>query len=188
MSVIVRELAPETRTKSGAAPGKLKIYIKGADDAVMPRFWPGQDLAPTKRHVDFFGDLGLRTLVLGVRELEEEYYAEWAAKVAAVRTALNDREEKLASLYEEIEREFMLLGVTAIEDALQDGVPEAIADLRRANIKVWMVTGDKHATAVQVARSCRLVSPPSSRAFMIDVIGKNEDEAPTPPSPTPYFF
>ena len=52
-------------------------------------------------------------------------------------------------MYEDIERDLMLLGATAIEDKLQEGVPEAIAELRRANVRFWMLTGDKHATAVQ---------------------------------------
>ena len=52
-------------------------------------------------------------------------------------------------MYEDIERDLILLGATAIEDKLQEGVPEAIAELRRANVRFWMLTGDKHATAVQ---------------------------------------
>ena len=55
-------------------------------------------------------------------------------------------------------------------------MPEAIAELKRANVGVWMLTGDKQATAVQVARCCRLISPPSANAFIIDVVGNNDDE------------
>jgi phospholipid-translocating ATPase len=49
---------------------------------------------------------------------------------------------------DEVERELRLLGATAIEDRLQDGVPKAIADLKRAGIKVWVATGDKLETAI----------------------------------------
>lgn len=56
---------------------------------------------------------------------------------------MQDRDEKLDAIYEEIETEMVLLGVTAIEDKLQDGVPQAIANLMLAGIKIWVLTGDK---------------------------------------------
>jgi P-type E1-E2 ATPase len=51
----------------------------------------------------------------------------------------------------------MLIGATAVEDKLQPDVPETIADLLRAGIKVWMLTGDKLETAENIARSCKLI-------------------------------
>lgn len=56
---------------------------------------------------------------------------------------MGDREEKLDAIYEEIERDMSLIGVTAVEDKLQDGVPATIANLILAGIKVWVLTGDK---------------------------------------------
>lgn len=56
---------------------------------------------------------------------------------------MDDREEKVNAVYEEIEKNLMLLGATAIEDKLQDGVPDAIANLALADIKLWVLTGDK---------------------------------------------
>lgn len=58
-------------------------------------------------------------------------------------TSLEGRDEKLSVLYEEIEQKLMLIGATAIEDKLQDGVPESIANLGLAGIKIWVLTGDK---------------------------------------------
>jgi len=57
--------------------------------------------------------------------------------------ALENREDQLSEVYEEIEVGMSLIGATAIEDKLQDGVPEAIANLGRAGIKIWVLTGDK---------------------------------------------
>jgi phospholipid-translocating ATPase len=62
--------------------------------------------------------------------------------------ALDDREERIAVVSDEIERDLRLLGATAIEDRLQDGVPETIADLKAAGIKIWVATGDKLETAI----------------------------------------
>jgi phospholipid-translocating ATPase len=56
---------------------------------------------------------------------------------------MENREEKVNDAYEEIEKDLKLLGATAIEDKLQDGVPECIEHLSRAGIKIWVLTGDK---------------------------------------------
>lgn len=61
---------------------------------------------------------------------------------------MENREEKIEAVSDELERDLRLLGATAIEDKLQDGVPETIADLKRAGIKIWVATGDKLETAI----------------------------------------
>lgn len=57
-----------------------------------------------------------------------------------------NKDDKLDAIYEEIEKDMTLLGVTAIEDKLQDGVPQTIANLGLAGIKLWVLTGDKQGT------------------------------------------
>lgn len=78
---------------------------------------------------------------------DDEYEA-WAVKYHEATTTLDNREESISAVSEEIEKELVLLGATAIEDRLQDGVPETIADLKEAGIKVWVATGDKLETAI----------------------------------------
>ena len=56
---------------------------------------------------------------------------------------MENRDEKMDALYEEIEKDMMLLGASAIEDKLQDGVPDCVANLGLAGIKIWVLTGDK---------------------------------------------
>jgi phospholipid-translocating ATPase len=83
----------------------------------------------------------------------------WDAEFQEANTSLVDREERIRACYKKIEQELTLLGATAIEDRLQRQVPETIQLLRRAGIKIWMLTGDKRATAVQIGISCNLVLP-----------------------------
>ena len=45
-------------------------------------------------------------------------------------------------------------GATGIEDRLQDGVPETIAALRKAGLQIWVLTGDKQETAINIAYAC----------------------------------
>ncbi len=67
----------------------------------------------------------------------------WQNKYFAAKTALNGRDEKLAAVAEEVEKKLQLLGCTAIEDKLQEGVPECIERLAAAGIRIWVLTGDK---------------------------------------------
>lgn len=71
---------------------------------------------------------------------------------------MENREEKVGELYEEIERDLILLGATAIEDKLQDGVGQCIERLSQAGIKLWVLTGDKIETAYNIGLSCKLLT------------------------------
>ncbi|OJJ40710.1 hypothetical protein ASPWEDRAFT_123924 [Aspergillus wentii DTO 134E9] len=109
------------------------------------------------QHLNDFATEGLRTLLYGHRFLDESAYNNWKKAYHEASTSLVDRQEKIEQVGEQIEQLLELTGATAIEDKLQKGVPEAIDKLRRANIKLWMLTGDKRETAINVGHSCRLV-------------------------------
>ncbi|KAF3355700.1 hypothetical protein VdG1_03992 [Verticillium dahliae VDG1] len=119
------------------------------------------------QHIDDFARDGLRTLLYGFRYLDEGEYTKWRAIYAEATTSLDNRQEKIEAAGELIEEKFELAGVTAIEDKLQEGVPETIDKLRRAEIKVWMLTGDKRETAINIAHSARLCKP-FSELFILD--------------------
>ncbi|KAK5047126.1 hypothetical protein LTR84_007069 [Exophiala bonariae] len=109
------------------------------------------------QHIDDFATEGLRTLLYGYRYLTEDEYTTWKAIYAAAATSIVDRQDKLERAGEMIETKLELLGATAIEDKLQKGVPDAIDRFRRAGIKMWMLTGDKRETAINIGHSCRLI-------------------------------
>ncbi|XP_048480918.1 probable phospholipid-transporting ATPase IA isoform X3 [Plutella xylostella] len=150
MSVIVRNEA-----------GKIKLYCKGADTVIYQRLAGGGDSAPyaasTLAHLEAFATEGLRTLVFAYADIREQDYVEWASTYHKASIAIQHREQKLDSAAALVERGLALLGATAIEDKLQDGVPETIASLLKANIHVWVLTGDKQETAINIAHSARLV-------------------------------
>ncbi|XP_042049383.1 phospholipid-transporting ATPase 2-like isoform X4 [Salvia splendens] len=125
--------------------------------------------------VEQYAQLGLRTLCLAWRKLEEDEYQEWTSMFKEANSTLVDRERRVAEVCQRLERDFEILGVAAIEDRLQEGVPETIEILRKAGINFWMLTGDKMSTAIQIALSCNFVSPePKGQLLIID--GKTEDE------------
>ncbi|XP_054458988.1 phospholipid-transporting ATPase IK [Anoplopoma fimbria] len=150
MSVLVRE--PE---------GGLKLYCKGADIVILERLHkdcPYQERM--ERALELFAQACLRTLCVAVRSVPEALWEQWSktlAQSAAMATA--ERDALLEKLYDQMEMELQLIGVTAIEDRLQEGVPETIALLQQAGLKVWVLTGDKKETAVNIGYSCKLLDP-----------------------------
>jgi phospholipid-transporting ATPase len=101
---------------------------------------------------------GLRTLCIAMREIPEEEYKKWVSIYDRAAATINGRTEALDKASEIIERDLFLLGATAIEDKLQDGVPDTIYTLQQAGIKIWVLTGDRQETAINIGLSCRLIS------------------------------
>jgi phospholipid-translocating P-type ATPase (flippase) len=107
--------------------------------------------------MDVFAREGLRTLLLAKRELTDDSWRRWNKVHEAASVSLNDRELALEAAAEEIEVSMEVLGSTAIEDKLQVGVPDAISHLAAANIKIWVLTGDKEETAINIGFACQLL-------------------------------
>jgi phospholipid-transporting ATPase len=118
--------------------GKIRIYCKGADTVILERLGPNNPYVElTLAHLEDYATEGLRTLCLAMREVPEDEYRRWAAVYDKAATTINNRAVELEKAAELIEKDFFLLGATAIEDRLQDGVPETIHTLQTAGIKVW---------------------------------------------------
>lgn len=149
MSVIVR--TPE---------GKIKLYCKGADTVIFERLQDKQMyMDSTVEHLEDFAKEGLRTLCIAMAELEPEEFQRWSDIYYKASTSLENREKNVDDAAELIEKNLFLLGATAIEDKLQEGVPESIAALADADIKIWVLTGDKQETAINIGYACRLLTP-----------------------------
>ncbi|XP_077398687.1 phospholipid-transporting ATPase ID-like [Vanacampus margaritifer] len=158
MSVIVRN--PE---------GKLTLYCKGADTIIYERLHPSCNtrMGVTTGHLNGFAGDGLRTLVLAYKDLDESYVKEWMQRHHEASTTIEERDEKLHELYEEIENDLLLLGATAVEDKLQDGVPQTIEQLVKADIKIWVLTGDKQETAENIGYSCNMLREEMKDVFIV---------------------
>ncbi|XP_018604035.2 phospholipid-transporting ATPase IC isoform X1 [Scleropages formosus] len=139
--------------------GKIRLYCKGADTVVYERLHPSsKHKERTQSALEAFANETLRTLCLCYKDITEEEFDSWARKHKAASVSMSDREAALDEVYELIERNLQLIGATAIEDKLQDGVPDTIAKLAKANIKIWVLTGDKKETAENIGYSCQLLT------------------------------
>ena len=141
--------------------GVIRLFCKGADTVILERLSksePQPFVDSTLRHLEDFAAEGLRTLCIASRIVSEEEYQEWSKKYYDASTSLQDRGDKMDGVAELIETDLFLLGATAIEDKLQDGVPETIQTLQDAGIKIWILTGDRQETAINIGMSCKLLS------------------------------
>ncbi|XP_072533873.1 phospholipid-transporting ATPase VD isoform X2 [Salminus brasiliensis] len=156
MSVVVRH--PLT--------GQVVVYTKGADNVIMELAGTSaadgcsrETMEKTQQHLDNYAREGLRTLCVAKRVLDEAEYEAWLKRHAFAETSIENREQLLLESAQRLEMNLTLLGATGIVDRLQEEVPETIEALQRAGIKVWVLTGDKQETAVNIACACKLLQP-----------------------------
>ncbi|XP_074881381.1 phospholipid-transporting ATPase VD isoform X2 [Buteo buteo] len=161
MSVVVRH----------PVSNKVLVYTKGADSVMMDLLRTASEgtnnsemeqkkiKERTQKHLDDYARRGLRTLCIAKKVMSDAEYAEWLNHRFLAETSIDNREALLFESAVRLETELTLLGATGIEDRLQEGVPDTIQALRKAGIKIWMLTGDKRETAVNIAYACKLLEP-----------------------------
>ncbi|EAL66682.1 P-type ATPase [Dictyostelium discoideum AX4] len=147
--------------------GRIMLYCKGADSVIFDKLAPNQPNADTSiTHIQDFGYQGLRTLCVASTQLDERVYQQWAQQYhAACSLTIGldvpsqlEKDKEIERVAELIETDFQLLGVTGVEDKLQEGVPETIQLLTEAGIKMWMLTGDGQENAINIGYSSGLMN------------------------------
>ena len=134
---------------------KAICFVKGADSSVFPMCkgysrealkdvvlpeTEGANLKIVEKEVEKMAKKGLRTLLYGMKEID------W-----------DGSRDPYDLTCEEVESDLVLLAATGVEDLLQELVKECIEDFREAGISVWMLTGDKGLTALEIGVSCGLI-------------------------------
>ncbi|KIX08736.1 uncharacterized protein Z518_03393 [Rhinocladiella mackenziei CBS 650.93] len=152
---------------------RVSMQVDGAEDLVEESLVINDHAVFGRcfQHIDDFATEGLRTLLYGYRYLTEDEYQTWKGVYISATTSMVDRQDKIERAAEMIETKLELLGATAIEDKLQRGVPDAIDRFRRAGIKMWMLTGDKRETAINIGHSCRLIKDYSTTIVLDHELG-----------------
>lgn len=134
--------------------GEITFYLKGADivmtSIVEPNDWCHRECTNMAKE-------GLRTLVVAKKILSSEEYEAFEMDYTAARLCVTDRGARVQAAIESLECDMELLCLTGVEDCLQDRVPQTLELLRKAGVKIWMLTGDKLETAQCIAKSSHLV-------------------------------
>lgn len=153
MSIILRH--PHTN--------EITVYCKGADSSILPNLAPIEDDSEQKQTINriqqqlhTYASKGLRVLLMAKRILSTKEYTDWLVMHQEYQLLHENRDSKLRESYSMLERKLSLLGATGIEDRLQEGVPETLASLIASGIVVWVLTGDKQETAINIAFSAKL--------------------------------
>jgi len=135
------------------------LYCKGADNIIKDLLAEEMD-AHADEALREFAKEGLRTLCIARRKMSYKDVCDWFRVYDAINnsTDLDTKGNKLEKHAELLEKDLELVGCTAIEDKLQEGVPETIEALHKANIKCWMLTGDKMETAQNIGITCALIT------------------------------
>lgn len=140
--------------------GQIFLLCKGADSIIFERLSKNGRMyeETTSKHLNEYGEAGLRTLALAYRKLEASEYSAWNNEFQKAKTSIGaDRESMLERVSDMIEKELILVGATAVEDKLQKGVPQCIDKLAQAGLKIWVLTGDKMETAINIGYACSLL-------------------------------
>ena len=143
------------------------IFMKGADNVVLnclnkiqhPEGKRNMDkyINKIKTYGTQFSSRGFRVLLMAFKYISKKDFKKWKEQYDKAATEIENREESLAEVAALIEKDLYLLGCTAVEDALQDDVPDTINDLLKAGISFWMLTGDKYETAENIGKTCTLI-------------------------------
>ncbi|KAF8395542.1 hypothetical protein HHK36_019490 [Tetracentron sinense] len=154
----------------------VKVFVKGADTSmfsITDRSLNLNVIRSTETHLHTYSSMGLRTLVIGMRELSASEFEQWQSSYERASNALMGRASILRGVADSVENNIRILGASGIEDKLQEGVPQAIESLRQAGIKVWVLTGDKQETAISIGYSSRLLT----REMTQIIINNNSKES-----------
>lgn len=120
--------------------GKIYLITKGAESSVLPRCVTGP-IAETGKHVDQCAMAGLRTLTVAMKEMSPNELSSFEKALQQAMISLERRDERIMEVFDLVEDGLVVLGATAVEDKLQDGVEETLRSLRLAGIGVWILTG-----------------------------------------------
>ncbi|KAG2382442.1 hypothetical protein C9374_005644 [Naegleria lovaniensis] len=143
--------------------GKYVCYVKGADSVMMKRSKMSDQSDTSNNHhglqiaLQKFSVHGLRTLVCARRELSQNEVEQWLEGYTKASLSTKHRDRLLMHCATEIEKDLQILGCTAIEDKLQEHVAESIDYLKKAGLNIWVLTGDKTETAINIAYSTHVL-------------------------------
>lgn len=149
--------------------GQIWLFTKGAESHVLPLCTSrnATKIQIANNHINDFAKEGLRTLAIARKRLTKTEFLKFNNELIEANSSLQNRVEKVEACQRKIENGLELLGATAVEDALQDDVRDTLVSLRAAGIKIWVLTGDKVETALNIALSCGHIPDDASKYFIV---------------------
>jgi phospholipid-translocating ATPase len=144
MSVILRCLKTD----------QLIVFCKGAESSIFERTLHGNK-EQCDRDLTRFATFGWRTLALSYKKIRRDEYNHYKQILLSAYNDIRNRQDRLLTTFREIESNLTLTGVSGVEDRLQDDCANTLEELRKTGIKIWVLTGDKRETAINISQSCK---------------------------------
>jgi magnesium-transporting ATPase (P-type) len=151
------------------------VFCKGAESAIFQKCIRG-NIQQANANINEFANLGWRTLAFAYKTMSIGEYENYDRMLAYAYNDITNRDANLTRVFNEIETGFTLLGVTGVEDRLQDECSITLEALRKSGIKIWVLTGDKKETAVNISYSSRHFSKDLIELQITDLKSANEIE------------
>ena len=154
-------------------PEEIYLFMKGADNVILNKLAKNNKVNKAviknlKNSLDIYAKEGLRILAVAYKKLTLEEMNQYHKEFHKASKSTYNKKEKIEQLSKFVETDLIFLGVTAIEDELQDNVNETLKDFSEAGIKLWVLTGDKKDTAKSIAYSCGLFDDEKFNIFEIN--------------------
>ena len=166
MSVIVEDMQTN----------EIILFCKGAETSIFPCCSVG-DIQSCKETIDTFARNGWRTLALSYKYLTKSEYDKIENDFNDAINDILNKKAKMDKIFEYAESNLELIGVTGVEDKLQENVSDTIESLRQAGIKIWVLTGDKMETAVNISYSCKHFTDDAIKIYFVNLSDSNEIES-----------
>lgn len=171
MSIVVRKIGGHD----------VMLYTKGADSTILPALAPCANDSEeyllrekTQHMLNLYARQGLRVLLIAKRNLNPVEFSEWYSQHQECEMTTDNREKQIRESFGLLERNLTMIGATGIEDRLQESVPETIDALLSAGIIVWVLTGDKAETAINISYSAKLFH---SQMELLKLMVRSKDAA-----------
>ncbi|KII61335.1 putative phospholipid-transporting ATPase [Thelohanellus kitauei] len=138
--------------------GRYYLFTKGAESHIFDRLEMMDEISEkTNRMLEEFANMGLRTLCIAYREIQCDPSISPPPMMTGSSISFTSSDIMSGERDSDVEQDFKVLGCTGIEDRLQDNISETIFILREAGLRIWMLTGDKLETGINVAFSSKIL-------------------------------
>lgn len=135
---------------------KISFYVKGAESELVKIINKKYSMI-INENTENLATEGLRTLVFAQKDISEDFYLDWEKKYKTAKATLESRNEKIDKVMNMLESDMEFLGITGVEDLLQENVEDSIEAIRNAGIKFWVLTGDKLETSISVGKAAHII-------------------------------
>ncbi|OMJ78300.1 hypothetical protein SteCoe_21934 [Stentor coeruleus] len=157
------------------AEGTGVLYVKGAADAMLPLLnISDNSLYDIKNNLKEMKERGLRTMILAYKKITPDNLLETKSKIQRLKKSLLNPESRIEAMFKEMEKNMKFLGITGMSEEMLPGSVETLTQLKKAGMKIWMVSSDTLTNTLLVAKQTEIIEPDSK---VVELVGINTENS-----------